>query len=46
MYKLNYHDKKIRQALRTTYGNTGPLFRPNLFLYLKKCISISLPMRL
>ena len=25
-YQLNYHDKKIRQALRITY--TGQLFQP------------------
>ena len=26
--KLNYHDRKIRQALRATNRNTGQLFRP------------------
>ena len=27
-YELNYHDQKIWQTLRATYGNTGQLFRP------------------
>ena len=28
IYKLNYHDQKIWQTLRATYGTTGQLFRP------------------
>ena len=27
-YELNDHDQKISEYFRTTYGNTGQLFRP------------------